>query len=127
MKRHTLLSYAILMALASAVHADIFIDEQFDYGNGDLTTVSGGTWAAHIAGGTFPIQVVDGSAIVKFEFPRTTTDTPAARVWHLAILGITAFSFLSKTCETQTSQPSQQIISRTLKMPALLICVLASI
>jgi hypothetical protein len=67
MKRHALLSYAILIAIASSVHATVFIDEQFSYSNGDLTSVSGGTWAAHSAGGSGPIQVLDGSAIVKFD------------------------------------------------------------
>lgn len=47
-------------ALAVSAQAQLLIDEPFDYSNGNLTTVSGGSWVNYSGTGTF-IPVTDGA------------------------------------------------------------------
>ncbi|OGF12960.1 MAG: hypothetical protein A2W00_08610 [Candidatus Eisenbacteria bacterium RBG_16_71_46] len=54
------------LALAVPAYSAIVLSETFPYADGDLTTVSGGLWAAHSGGGVGPIQVVGGKAIAAF-------------------------------------------------------------
>jgi hypothetical protein len=68
MRRFFVLAFALALGLGTTSRAAIFINEDFAYGDGDLTTVSGGFWAAAANGaGVTPVQVLDGKAIVKFD------------------------------------------------------------
>lgn len=60
--RSAVLSVALTLAGAPLAHALVFFNEPFAYPDGTLTSVSGGLWTAHSAGGTKPIQVNGGLA-----------------------------------------------------------------
>jgi hypothetical protein len=49
---------------ASPAGAVSLLSETFTYANGDLTTVSGGNWAAHSGAASLPVQVTGGSAVL---------------------------------------------------------------
>jgi len=53
-----------MFLLSLNARAELFIDEGFDYPNGNLTSVSGGAWQAHSAAGSTPIQVVNDAAVL---------------------------------------------------------------
>ncbi len=57
----------LLFASADTSHATVIAFDNFDYANGDLPTVSGGTWVA-VAGSPLPaepVEVVNGEARVR--------------------------------------------------------------
>jgi hypothetical protein len=58
----TMLAAAICGARAGIILSDNFIYSNGTVSNGVLTTISGGTWYAHSAGGSVPIQVINGRA-----------------------------------------------------------------
>lgn len=49
---------------ASPAGAVSLMTETFTYPNGDLTTQSGGNWAAHSGAATLPVQVTGGQAVL---------------------------------------------------------------
>lgn len=51
------LMIAALSGLTSTAAAEVLVDEDFNYANGALTTVSGGTWTAFSGAGNNPVQV----------------------------------------------------------------------
>jgi PEP-CTERM motif len=63
----------LLLASASSVQATVFMSDEFEYANGQLTdngggaNVSGGRWNDH-SGATEFVQVVDGQADVRINF-----------------------------------------------------------
>lgn len=61
MKNH-LCFLAALLPLA--VTANVLLEENFNYPNGDLTSVSGGLWEAHSGAGANPVQATGGAAIL---------------------------------------------------------------
>jgi hypothetical protein len=61
--KSTLLALAAC-ALCHSADAAVFLFDDFNYADGDLTTVSGGAWTAFSGGGTLPIQVAGSSATV---------------------------------------------------------------
>ena len=66
-KKHMTLLAAIVclaVSLPSQSDAQIFFTDNFDYADGDLTTVSGGLWALH-SGAAPDIQVVSGAAAIN--------------------------------------------------------------
>ena len=58
-----ILGCVIAVGLQATAAAQIFLTEDFDYADGDLTTVSGGLWETH-SGVAPDIQVVGGEAVV---------------------------------------------------------------
>src|ERR1043165_3085681 len=58
----TMLAAAICGARAGIILSDNFTYSNGTVSNGVLTTISGGTWYAHSAGGSVPIQVINGRA-----------------------------------------------------------------
>lgn len=60
-----LLALAMLLGvLSSSASADIVLSEDFSYGDGDLTTVSGSLWANHSGTGN-PVQVNSGAVVLE--------------------------------------------------------------
>ncbi len=53
-----------VVALAGQALAVTPFTESFSYTNGDLTSVSGGLWAAHSGAGVLPVQVSGGQAFL---------------------------------------------------------------
>lgn len=49
--------------VAGSASATTLVVEDFTYSDGDLTTVSGGTWGAHSGAGSSPVQVTSGAAV----------------------------------------------------------------
>ena len=63
---HSVVVAALFLVLAAGTgHAMTVAMDDFSYDDGDLTVVSGGTWAAHSGAGANPIQVVSGQAVVQ--------------------------------------------------------------
>ncbi len=87
------LSAVICFCFASVLSAQVFYTENFDYADGDLTTVSEGLWQAHSDGGSVPVQVVDGNAVVVAGTPnsedvnrQTGVIMGNADVWYYAVV-----------------------------------------
>ncbi len=61
------MSAAVLAAASSASFATLYVNEPFNYPNGNLvgnTPAVGGIWSAHSGAGAVPIQVTGGEAVV---------------------------------------------------------------
>jgi PEP-CTERM motif len=50
-------AFAALLFSVPAANAALFYNEEFDYSDGALTTVSGGLWTAHSGAGSTPVMV----------------------------------------------------------------------
>lgn len=59
-----LLVFGCVAILASAAQAQYLLYETFNYGNGDLTTVSAGLWNRHSGSGALPVNVVGQRAFI---------------------------------------------------------------
>lgn len=59
----TTMALAMVVFAQSGVMGQLLLSEQFDYADGDLTTVSSGEWVTH-SGDVPDIQVVGGKAVV---------------------------------------------------------------
>jgi hypothetical protein len=66
MNKVTIVLFALLgLPLASLpASSAILLNESFSYGNGTLTTVSGGLWSAHSAAGNKAVQVSGGEMVL---------------------------------------------------------------
>jgi hypothetical protein len=58
-------SGVLALAVLADNHASVLFQDDFNYADGDLTTVSGGTWFAISGAGAMPIQVLNDQVILN--------------------------------------------------------------
>jgi hypothetical protein len=63
MKNRTILFLTGLAALGTLARADVLLTETFSYENGNLITLSGGSWRNH--SGNIPLEVIGGQALIN--------------------------------------------------------------